>query len=71
MHDDHKSDAGHDAADPRADRINEAYHDAMGAAFGQKTRERINWMCSQARGTTVLDVGCSQGIASILRRRGR
>jgi spore maturation protein CgeB/SAM-dependent methyltransferase len=69
MHDDHKSDAGHDAADPRADRINEAYHDAMGAAFGQKTRERINWMCSQARGTTVLDVGCSQGIASILMAR--
>lgn len=69
MHDDHHNDAGHDAADPRADRINEAYHDAMGAAFGQKTRERINWMCSQARGSTVLDVGCSQGIASLLMAR--
>ena len=67
MHDDHNHD--HDAADPRADRINEAYYDAMGAAFGQKTRDRINWMCANARGLTVLDVGCSQGIAAILMAR--
>ncbi|MCC8362602.1 glycosyltransferase [Lysobacter sp. A6] len=67
MHDDHDHD-GHDD-NPWADRINEAYYDAMGAAFGQKTRERINWMCAQARGDTVLDVGCSQGIASILMAR--
>ncbi len=63
MHDDH------DATNPLADRINEAYYDAMGAAFGQKTRDRINWMCANARGSTVLDIGCSQGIAAILMAR--
>ncbi|QNP41432.1 glycosyltransferase family protein [Lysobacter solisilvae (ex Woo and Kim 2020)] len=69
MHDDHKHEAGNDASNPWADRINEAYYDAMGAAFGQKTRERINWMCAHARGNRVLDIGCSQGIASILMAR--
>lgn len=67
MHDDHHHEGPDD--NPWADRINEAYYDAMGAAFGQRTRERINWMCAQARGDTVLDVGCSQGIASILMAR--
>jgi spore maturation protein CgeB/2-polyprenyl-3-methyl-5-hydroxy-6-metoxy-1,4-benzoquinol methylase len=32
----------------------------------QACRERIHWMCSQATGNDVLDVGCSQGIASLL-----
>jgi len=68
MHDDHDHDHD-DPANPWADRVNEAYYDGMGAAFGQRTRERINWMCAQARGDTVLDVGCSQGIASILMAR--
>lgn len=71
MHDDHDHDAEHGggASNPWADRVNEAYYDGMGAAFGQKTRERINWMCSQVQGSSVLDVGCSQGIASILMAR--
>lgn len=71
MHDDHDHDhdSGQDATNPWADRINEAYYDGMGASFGQKTRERINWMCSHARGDRVLDVGCSQGIASLLMAR--
>ena len=72
MHDDH--DHAHGSADsgstnPWPDRVNEAYFDAMGADFGQRTRDRINWMCAQATGGTALDVGCSQGIASILMAR--
>jgi SAM-dependent methyltransferase/spore maturation protein CgeB len=70
MHDDHHNDTAQgSASNPWPDRVNEAYYDGMGSAFGQKTRERINWMCSQARGSRVLDVGCSQGIASILMAR--
>ncbi|MFC3551475.1 glycosyltransferase [Lysobacter cavernae] len=68
MHDKHEDKAAHDA-NPWPDRINEAYYDKMGADFGRQTRDRINWMCSQARGTTVLDVGCSQGIAAVLLAR--
>lgn len=29
-------------------------------------RERIHWMCSQVRGEKILDLGCSEGIASLL-----
>ncbi|KAF1726186.1 glycosyltransferase family protein [Pseudoxanthomonas japonensis] len=68
MHDDHGHE-DHGTPNVWADRINEAYYDAMGVAFGRKTRERINWMCRQALGSSVLDVGCSQGIASILMAR--
>ncbi len=32
-------------------------------------RHRIHWLCGQAQGRTVLDVGCSQGIASVLLAR--
>lgn len=48
------------------DRVNEAYYDQISERMGVRTRERINWMCAQCEGTTVLDVGCSQGITSIL-----
>ena len=52
------------------DRINELYR---GEIFTDETqqaaRDRIHWMCAQAVGDTVLDVGCSQGIASILLAR--
>lgn len=35
------------------------------------TRERIDWMCSEAEGPLVLDAGCSQGMTAILvARRG-
>ncbi|WP_296250141.1 glycosyltransferase [uncultured Stenotrophomonas sp.] len=64
MHNEH-GDASH-GGDEWADRINEAYYDGMGKRFGEKTRARINWMCAQVRGKTVLDVGCSQGITSLL-----
>ena len=48
------------------DRVNEAYYDQLSERMGMRTRERINWMCAQCEGGTVLDVGCSQGITSIL-----
>ena len=31
-----------------------------------KTNLRIDWMVSQAKGSKVLDIGCSQGILSLL-----
>jgi spore maturation protein CgeB/SAM-dependent methyltransferase len=70
MHDDHDHDHGLDeSGNPWPDRVNEAYYNKMGEEFGARTRERINWMCSQAAGESALDVGCSQGIASILMAR--
>ncbi len=49
-----------------SDRVYEAYHNKMGETFGRQTRDRINWICSKVEGTTIMDVGCSQGITSIL-----
>ncbi len=49
-----------------ADRIFEAYNDAMGKDFGKETRDRIHWICNQAKGEHILDIGCSQGVACIL-----
>lgn len=53
-----------------ADRISELYR---GEIFTEETarvaRDRIHWMCAQCDGERVLDVGCSQGIASILLAR--
>jgi len=52
------------------DRINELYYGQIwNAATQENARERIHWMCAQARGRRVLDVGCSQGITSILLAR--
>ena len=49
------------------DRISEVYKGEIWTdALQQRAQRRINWLCSQAEGNTVLDVGCSQGIASIL-----
>ena len=53
-----------------ADRISELYR---GEIFTEESsraaRDRVHWMCAQCRGNDVLDVGCSQGIASILLAR--
>lgn len=51
------------------DRITEAYFYKMGETFGRKVRERIHWICENAAGESILDVGCSQGIVSILLAR--
>lgn len=48
------------------DRITEAYFGELGEAFSEKVRTRIHWVCENAKGETILDVGCSQGITSIL-----
>ncbi len=52
------------------DRVSELYLGQIYSVGNQLIcRRRINWMCSQATGRNVLDVGCSQGIASILLAR--
>jgi 2-polyprenyl-3-methyl-5-hydroxy-6-metoxy-1,4-benzoquinol methylase len=52
------------------DRIAEVYEGTVGTReFQQVSRRRIHWMCAQVSGADVLDVGCSQGIASILLAR--
>jgi 2-polyprenyl-3-methyl-5-hydroxy-6-metoxy-1,4-benzoquinol methylase len=52
------------------DRIAEVYEGTVGSReFQEVSRRRIHWMCAQVGGPDVLDVGCSQGIASILLAR--
>jgi 2-polyprenyl-6-hydroxyphenyl methylase/3-demethylubiquinone-9 3-methyltransferase len=49
------------------DQVNRRYYGQSGSGASQEaTRARIHWMCRHARRSRVLDVGCSQGIASIL-----
>jgi len=49
------------------DRIYEAYMGKMGENFKQQTRDRVEWILKQVQGKeTILDIGCSQGIVSIL-----
>jgi len=49
------------------DRIYAAYMGEMGETFKLQTRNRINWILQQVRGRKkILDIGCSQGIISIL-----
>jgi cyclopropane fatty-acyl-phospholipid synthase-like methyltransferase len=50
----------------KADAIYEAYMGDMDKDFTRKVRERIHWICNHVQGSNVLDVGCSQGITSIL-----
>lgn len=53
------------------DRNFEAYHGIGGIApeTTREVRERMHWLCSRIDGRRVLDVGCAQGIASILLAR--
>ncbi len=49
-----------------SDRVFDAYTGEMGPRFMRETQRRVHWMCAAARGTSVLDVGCSQGLLPIL-----
>ena len=51
------------------DRVVEAYYGLMGQQFMRETQARIHWICRQAQGKSVLNVGCSQGIVPILLAR--
>ncbi len=55
------------------DRISELYKGLANDKFSEQhlatARERIQWMCQQVDGQRVIDIGCSQGIVSILLAR--
>lgn len=52
------------------DRISECYRgEILTEETSRAARDRIHWMCAQCAGDSVLDVGCSQGITSILLAR--
>ncbi|GGM32336.1 hypothetical protein GCM10011351_18020 [Paraliobacillus quinghaiensis] len=48
------------------DHVYDAYYFKRGYEFGEKVRKRINWMLTNVTGNYVLDVGCSQGVTSII-----
>ncbi|MGR6130258.1 class I SAM-dependent methyltransferase [Paenibacillus sp. SER-28] len=49
------------------DQVNERYYGQINSEESHEaTRNRIHWICRHVQGHTVLDVGCSQGITSIL-----
>lgn len=56
----------------RGDQVSEVYLGERSDSETQRvTRERVEWMCREAQGPCVLDVGCSQGMTSVLvARRG-
>ncbi|MCA0970972.1 methyltransferase domain-containing protein [Halobacillus litoralis] len=52
---------------PNNDKINERYYGNINAEASHiAAQNRVHWMCKQAKGNKILDVGCSQGITSIL-----
>ena len=48
------------------DRINQAYKGELGKRIQEDAEKRIQWICSNVAGMKILDVGCSQGITSLL-----
>ncbi|MFD2131549.1 methyltransferase domain-containing protein [Pseudogracilibacillus auburnensis] len=48
------------------DKIYDAYYSEGNTQFRKNVRKRIHWVCSNALGEEILDIGCSQGITSIL-----
>lgn len=51
------------------DSIYDAYYYKHGKKFGNEVRERIHWISKEAKGNHILDIGCSQGISSIILAR--
>ena len=60
-------------SEPTQDRVTELYEGMIGTPVEQRLlAARIHWMISQVEGSEVLDVGCGQGIATLLlAREGR
>lgn len=48
------------------DNVYEVYFSNEDTPLVTKTKERIGWICDNVKGDYVLDIGCSQGISSIL-----
>ncbi|WP_158282261.1 methyltransferase domain-containing protein [Salipaludibacillus keqinensis] len=48
------------------DRVSEAYYGKLGQRMADKTKDRIHWIAKNVSGQNILDVGCSQGLLSIL-----
>ncbi len=49
------------------DRVSDLYYGRLNQGKTQEAcRDRVHWLCGQVRGERVLDIGCSQGIVSIL-----
>lgn len=48
------------------DKVYDAYYSENDTIFRKKVRERVHWICSNTSGTNILDIGCSQGITSII-----
>lgn len=63
---------GDEVASHCDDMISEVYKGGVWSKrLTQIAQRRIDWICDQVQGASVLDVGCSQGIASVLlARRG-
>jgi len=57
----------------KSDRISELYKGLANDSFSKEAlavaQERIHWICQRVEGKKVIDIGCSQGIASILLAR--
>lgn len=51
------------------DLISVRYHGNLADPETERARQRIHWMCAQAKGTDVLDLGCSQGIVTLILAR--
>jgi SAM-dependent methyltransferase/spore maturation protein CgeB len=49
-----------------SDVINEHYYGDPADPSTERARERIHWICKQAVGRDVLDIGCSQGIVCLI-----
>lgn len=51
------------------DLISIRYHGNLADPETERARQRIHWMCAQAAGRDVLDLGCSQGIVTLILAR--